>query len=55
MTVVIGQPSKAEVRKEIRAMKDASRKILSSPAEARKYLLKSGFITKDNKVHPRYR
>ena len=55
MTVVITQPSKSEVQKEIRAMKEASKRIQSSPAEARKFLIKSGLITKANKVHPRYR
>lgn len=55
MTVVLAQPSKKEVQKEIRAMKAASKKILSSPAKARNFLIKSGFITRNNKLHPDYR
>ena len=55
MTVVIAQPSKSEVQKEIRAMKQASKKILASPATARNFLVKSGFITRGNKVHRHYR
>jgi hypothetical protein len=55
MTVVIAQPNKREVQKEIRAMKEASREILSSPAKARNFLIKNGFITKDKKLHPNYR
>jgi hypothetical protein len=55
MTVVLSKPSETQVRKEIRAMRRASKKILMSEQSARAFLQKSGFITKDNKLAPAYR
>lgn len=55
MTIVISKPSEAEVKKDIRSMRKAARRIQSSPEAARAFLLKHGFITKDNKLHKRYR
>lgn len=54
MTVVVAQPSDAEVRKEIRAIKEAASKINSSQKKARAFLLAHGFITADNKLSKRY-
>lgn len=55
MTVLIGKPTEKQVREEIRAMKRASKRINATPATAREFLLKHGFITKSGKLHPRYR
>jgi hypothetical protein len=48
-------PSKSEVQKEIKAMEAAGKKIRASKKSARAYLVKYGFITKDNALHPNYR
>jgi len=48
-------PSRAEVQREIKAMAAAGKKIRASKKSARAYLLKYGFITKDNALHPNYR
>jgi hypothetical protein len=55
MTVVLSKPSEKLVRQEIRAMKAVGRRINATPATARAFLLKHGFITKTGKLHPRYR
>jgi len=55
MTVLIAKPSAKQVQQEIRAMKKAGKRINATPASARAFLLKHGFITKDSKLHPRYR
>jgi len=55
MTVVIAEPSKKQIRKEITAMKQAGKRINASPETARAFLFKHGFITKDSKLHRRYR
>jgi hypothetical protein len=55
MTVLIAPPPQSAVAKEIRAMRKASKKIMSSRASARKFLIKSDFITKKNQLHARYR
>lgn len=55
MTVMLAKPSEVEVRKEIRALKTTARKIAASPEAAREFLRKNGFITKNNKLHKRYR
>ncbi len=55
MTIVIAKPSDKEIRKELKAIKSASRKIASSPESAKAYLIKQGFLTKDGKkLHSRY-
>ena len=55
MTVVIAKPSKEQVRQEIRAMKAAGKRVNASPASAKAFLLKHGFITKNGQLHRRYR
>ncbi|MCX6937571.1 MAG: hypothetical protein NTU80_06680 [Verrucomicrobia bacterium] len=55
MTVVIAKPSEKQVKQEIRAMKKAGERINATPATAKAFLLKHGFMTKDGKLHPRYR
>ena len=55
MTVVIAKPSEKQVLKEISLMKQAGRRINATPASAKAFLLKHGFITKAGKLHPRYR
>jgi hypothetical protein len=55
MTFVLTKPTDAEVRKEIRAMEAASKKISASKKTARAFLLTNGFITKDNKLGKAYR
>lgn len=55
MTIVFTRPTEAEVKREISAMRATSKRILRSKKTAREYLVKNGFITKDGKLHPRYR
>ena len=55
MTVVLARPSEKEVKQELRAMKAASKRVNATPATAKAFLLKHGFITKAGKLHPRYR
>ena len=55
MTIVLAKPSAAEVRKEIRAMRQASKEIFTSKKATRAFLIKGGYITKDNKLAPAYR
>jgi hypothetical protein len=55
MTVVLAKPSEKQVRQEIRAMKAVGKRINATPASAKAFLLKHGFITKAGKLHPRYR
>ncbi len=55
MVSVIPKRSTRQVQKEVRAMKAAGKKINTSPATARKFLLKNGFITKGNKLSAQYR
>ena len=55
MTVVIARPSEKQVRQEIRAMNAVGKRINATPASAKAFLLKHGFITKAGKLHPRYR
>jgi len=55
MFVVYYQRSAKEAEREIRAIRAASKKIGKTVISARAFLLKRGFITKDNKVGKRYR
>ncbi|MBI2497020.1 MAG: hypothetical protein HYV75_03550 [Opitutae bacterium] len=55
MTVLIAKPSEKQVQNEIRAMKQTGKRINATPAKAKAFLLKHGFITKDGRLHPRYR
>ena len=55
MTFVLAKPSKAEVRREISAIKETTRQVAKSPEAARAFLLKNGFITRGNKLSAKYR
>ncbi len=55
MTVMLAKPTEKQVQVEIRAMKAAGKRINATPASAKAFLLKHGFITKAGKLHPRYR
>ena len=55
MTVVIAKPSRAEINEEIKAIQNASSKLLSSKKTARNYLVKHGFITKTGKLTSTYK
>jgi hypothetical protein len=55
MISVIAKRSAAQVRSEVRAIKKAGNEINKSAKSARAFLLKHGFITKDNKVSKQYR
>lgn len=46
MTVVLVKPTRKEVRKDVKAMRTASAKILQSRETARGFLQKNGYITK---------
>lgn len=55
MTIVIAKPSDEQVKRELRAIKAAAKKINATPEKARAFLVKTGFLTKDGKrLHPRY-
>ena len=45
----------AEILRERKAFQKAAAEIRRTPETAREFLLKHGFITKDNKVGKRYR
>ena len=55
MVAVIPKRSARQVRSEVRAIKKAGNEINKSAKSARAFLLKNGFITKDNKVSKQYR
>lgn len=55
MTFVVAKPSKAEVQREIHALKETTRRVTTSPEAARAFLLKNGFITRRNKLSAKYR
>jgi hypothetical protein len=55
MVAVIARRNPSQVKTELRAMKKAGAEISKSPATARAFLRKNGFITKANKVSKHYR
>lgn len=55
MTFVVAKPSKAEVRREIRVLKETTRRVTTSPEAARAFLLRGGFITSQKKLSAKYR
>jgi hypothetical protein len=55
MVAVISKRSSRQVKTELRAIKKAGAEISKSPATARAFLRKNGFITRSNKVSKRYR
>ena len=54
MTVITTKPTPEEVRKEVRAMKSASKEILKSKESARRFLVEKGYITKSGKLTRKY-
>ena len=55
MVATLAPRSRAEIKKEVKAIQKAGREINKSKKTARAFLLKHGFITKDNKLSPQYR
>lgn len=55
VTFVVSKPSKAEVRREISAIKETTRHVTRSQATARDFLRKNGFITPTNRLSAKYR
>ena len=55
MISVITKRSANQLKTELKAIKKAGDKINKSPATARAFLRKNGFITHDNKVGKHYR
>ena len=55
MTLVVSTPNPKTIRSEIREIKKAGKEIRKSKESAHAFLRKHGFITKDNKLSPRYR
>lgn len=55
MTVVIAKPSAKQVQREVRAMRKVGERINATPASAKAFLIKKGFLTKEGKLHSRYR
>ena len=51
----ISSRPRAEIQRERTALRKAYAEIRRTPETARAFLLKHGFITKDNKVGKRYR
>ena len=54
MTVVIAKPSEKQIRQDVQQMRKAAKSIASSPESARSFLLKKGYITRDNKLSRKY-
>ena len=55
MTIVLAGRSEAKAENDLRDMRKAMRKITASKKSARAFLIKHGFITKNNKLTKRYR
>jgi hypothetical protein len=55
MSTIIFRRSKAEVDREVAAMRRFSKKITRTKKSARAFLIRGGFITKDGKLTERYR
>ena len=55
MVTVIAPRNAAQVQTEVAIIKKAGSKVNKSKKSARAFLLKHGFITKDNKVGKNYR
>lgn len=55
MFITVFKRSSSEVKREVRAIKEAGREICKTPETARAFLLKHGFITKTNKLSKKYR
>ena len=56
MTVILSAKRDAkEIKADLAAMTQAGKRINASPASARAFLVKHGFITKRNKLTKRYR
>jgi hypothetical protein len=55
MTVLLARPSEKQVKQESRAMAAAEKRLHATPAKAKAFLIKHGFITKAGKLHPQYR
>ncbi len=55
MITVVTRRSASQLKTELRAIKKAGDKINKTPATARAFLRKNGFITRDNKVGKHYR
>ena len=51
----ISQRSYAQAEREWKQIRKSAKKMLETPGAARAFLLKHGFITRDNKVGKRYR
>lgn len=54
MTVIVAKPDNSQIRSEIPVIEKAARKHLKSPAKARKFLIKGGFMTPGGKLPKRY-
>ena len=54
MTVVITKPSERQVQQQVKAMREAARKLATSPDKGRSFLVKKGFVTKGNKLTRKY-
>lgn len=55
MVATLSPRSRAEVKKEVKAIRKAGREIGKSKESTRAWLLKHGYITKDNQLPERYR
>ena len=55
MTVMRAPLNAREAKREIKALRQAGKAIRKSPASARAFLFKHGFITKEGKLAKRYR
>lgn len=55
MVTVLAPRNAAQVRTEVELIRKAGSKVNKSKKSARAFLLKHGFITKDNKVGKNYR
>ena len=54
MTVITAKPDNRQLRADIPAMEKVARRHMRTPEEARKFLIKGGFMTQGGKLPKRY-
>lgn len=54
MPVITSKPKREEIRRDVKAMKSASKEILKSKESARRFLVKKGYVTKSGKLTRKY-
>lgn len=55
MVATLSPRKRVEIQKELKVIRKAGKEINKSKKSARAFLLKNGFITKDNRIGKQYR